>query len=346
MKNKIIFLFFLVGLFGCSQDRPRNFIFSKHNQKIDTMEFIYKNDKIGTIKSTTKPVSVANNIQGTVIHRNYLDYLSKCYASHNGIVIKPDYIWYTILCEMAIIIKDNPEAYRKVFTDSQEKKDVQVLTLDPVVMPIDTLTKEVFKLIPSGLKQDDVILNFSTTTQSSTFAFSTSFLDAASPYYNYMMYMCGYNKIKVLGSIEDYEMMSDAISRLKNIYDGTDTVMINYLNKSDENVQNIIYNWENKDFWNKIFYLEECGSGSQVEAKGWFTDFFNKYPSVGYVENFSTHISIVEYKNIDTDKDYVMNSGLLSSIIEGDYLIPDFEFYVLEKEVYQKQQDSIKNSRW
>jgi len=41
-----------------------------------------------------------------------------------------------------------------------------------------------------------------------------------------------------------------------------------------------------------------------------------------------------------------MNCGLLSSKVEGDYLVPDFEFYVLEKEVYQKQQDSIQKSRY
>lgn len=68
------------------------------------MEFVYKNDSLGKV-SGLKPPSIMDNIQGTVYHRNYLGYLSKCYASHYGIVVKPDYIWYTILCEMAVIVK-------------------------------------------------------------------------------------------------------------------------------------------------------------------------------------------------------------------------------------------------
>jgi len=289
------------------------------------MEFIYKEDPIEKIMSD-KPEGIKDNITGSVFHTNYLDYLAKCYASHNSVIVKPDYIWYTILCEMAVIVKNTPETYRYIFTDSEGKKDVEVFTDDPIKMPIDKLVASVFDLIPSNLNSNDILLNFSTTTDNSTFAFSTSFLDAASPFYNYMMFLCGFNKINVLGTINDYQIIKKAISNLYVLFPGTQLSV--YLNKCNTQIENIITNFDNKDFWKDIFYVTFCGSGHQEEAKGWFTNFFEKYPSPGYIKNFNTHTSIVEYKNISTDRNFKMSSGILSSAVDGDYLVPDFEFYI------------------
>lgn len=291
------------------------------------MEFIYKDDPISDI-TTQKPEGIMDNISGTVYHTNYLDYLSKCYASHHGIIIKPDFIWYTILCEMAVIIKNDPEPYRYIFTDSTEKKDVEVFTEHPIKMPIDKLIAKVFDLIPSNLNSNDILLNFSTTTDNSKIAFSTSFLDAASPYYNYMMFMCGYNKINILGTTEDYQLIREALERLYVLFSGTQ--LSAYLDKCNTLIEDIITNFDSKEFWKDIFYVTFCGSGHQEEAKGWFTDFFDKYPSIGYVNNFSTHNSIVEYKNITTNRSYKMMNGLFSSVEDSDYLVPDFGFYITE----------------
>jgi hypothetical protein len=281
-----------------------------------------------------------DNINGSIFHNNYLDYLSKCYATHYGIIVKPDIIWYTILCEIEAIVKSQPENYRHIFTDSNEKKDILVFTQDPVMMPIDSLIEEVFKLIPTGLKKEDILLNFSTTTKAETFAFSTSFLDAVSPYYNYMMYLCGFNKIKVLGTIEDYQMISDTLILLSVLF-GSE--MLEYLAKCKTVIKKIIDGFDDQNFWNDIFTVEQCGSGHQEEADGWFCELFNKKPSVRYVENFPTHISLVEYKNITTGKEFIMNSGILSSNMDGDYLIPNFEFYINEKTNVAKNQNSAEN---
>jgi len=294
-------------------------------------EFFYKNDVIEMTSRLQgyKPVSIMDNIVGTVFHNNYLDYLSKCYSSHNGIVIKPDYIWYTILCEIASIVKASPKTYQNIFTDSDEKKDVLVYTDDPVKMPIDVLINSVFDLIPSGLKKDDILLKFSTVTENSTFAFSTSFLDAVSPYYNYMMYMCGYNKIKVMGTVDDYQLMKNSFGVLTELFNGTP--MMDYFNKVGVVIDKIMNGFEDLEFWKNIFFVKYCGSGHQETAQGWFTALFNTYPRVAYVENFPTHISVVKYKNITTGKSFEMSNGILSSVEEGDYLVPDFSFYINEQ---------------
>jgi hypothetical protein len=231
---------------------------------------------------------------------------------------------------MAVIIKNDPETYRNVFTDSDEKKEILALTGDPVKMPIDVLIDSVFRLIPSDLKQEDILLNFSTKTDSSTFAFSTAFLDTVSPYYNYGMYLCGYNKIKVLGTVEDYQLIIDTMVKLGNLFNVNDEIN-NYFEKCWGIINDIILNFEDLGFWEDIFFTKLCGSGHQEEAQGWFSKLFNTYPKLGYVSNFSTHVSLVTYKNISTGKSFDMKSGILSSIVEDDYLVPDFEFYINEK---------------
>lgn len=297
----------------------------------NVMEFIYKDDPIKPLgtNSYQKPTTLRDNIKGSVYHKNYLEYLSAAYRSHYGIVVRPDHIWYTILCEMATIVKNNPEKYRDLFTNSKDKKEILVFTMDPIVMPIRTLTDELFKLIPPGLDREVILLNFSTTDNPATFAFSTSFLDAASPFYNYSMYMCEFNKIKVLGNVPDYQLIAGNIEYLKTVIEPSP--LHDYLTKVLVVIQKIIDRYEDRLFWKEIFFVRQCGSGHQEEAKGWFTELFNKYPKVAYVSNFPSHLSIVEYRNITTQRDYIMNSGVLSSAIEDDYMISNFEFYVNEK---------------
>lgn len=291
------------------------------NNKI--MEFKLKNDELLAIKSE-RPTYLKDNIKGDVFHDTYLDYLYLGYARHYGIVVKPDFIWFTILNEISRVVKESPDNYRDIFTDSKEKKEVVVFTNDPVVMPIDVLLDSVFELIPKGLKKDNVILNFSTTTDSSKLAFSTSFLEAASPFYCYSMFLCGFNKINVLGTIEDYKLMKQAIADLLVIFSGKK--IVNYFNKVNGLIDDIINQFDNEKFWKDIFYVERCGSGSEEIVKGWFSKFFDDFKGYKMMSAYPKHVAIVDYKNLSTNLSYKMKVGLFSSVIENEYLVPDFEF--------------------
>jgi len=291
------------------------------------MEYIYKNDEIIT-SPTKKTAYLKDNIKGEVFHKTYIDYLHYGYSNHYGIEVKPDYIWFTILNEVSRAVLENPNKYRSIFTNSEEKKNVSVPTMDPVVMPINSLLDAVFDLIPEGLKKDNVVLNFSTTTNSAKLAFSTAFLEAASPYYTYSMYMCGYNKIRVLGAVEDYVIMKQAVNNLSSVFNGT--TIETYLNRILYLIDDIITNFDNPSFWEVMYYFKECGSGSQEVVQGWFSNFFGSFPSLKFVECFPKHYSSIEYKNLSTQTMYKMEVGLFSSIIEDGYLITDFEFGVNE----------------
>jgi len=84
-------------------------------------------------------------------------------------------------------------------------------------------------------------------------------------------------------------------------------------------------------FWKDIFWLEKCGSGSQVEVRGWWAKVYREQPSPAYDHNFATHISLVDYRQIETEKDYQMKVGLFHSQLVNGALVPDFSSAIFEK---------------
>jgi hypothetical protein len=168
-------------------------------------------------------------------HRNYLTYLEKCWADHLGIVITPDIFWYTLLSEFATLVKGSPENYRSLFTDSPEKKDIIVVSGSLTVMPLDALVKALKRQVPSDTSLFFPNLSF---TKNSGHAFLASFCDICSPYYNYMMYMCGFPYIDVKGSIEDWKLLKEHWDRLKGIVQGN----IQWVNTVSNVFNNIIVN--------------------------------------------------------------------------------------------------------
>lgn len=273
---------------------------------------------------------VIMNVNGTHQHLNYLSYLELCWANHYSIVLKPDHIWQILLTEIATHIKNNAEKYRHLFTDSNEKKEITVSTADPYVLPLHEVTKQLKDLVPVGT--EDFLLNFTTSTEMSRFAFNAAFCDAMSPYYSYSMLMCAFPKIRVEGTEEDWTKMLTSIKNLRTFFE-----LSNYFTKVENNIKNIISALQNNDgeIFKTMFTLVRCGSGSQTELDGWIKDFFNLTKAVrpGYVSNYPTATSIVEYKNLSTGKEYVMRVGLFSSSFDEnqEFLLPEYGYAVYEK---------------
>lgn len=274
------------------------------------------------------------NLENAILHSNYLRYLETCWATHHTVVLTPDIVWYTLLCELALIIKDNPETYRSLFTDSQEKKKIEVFTDDPEFLPLDKIANELIRLVPSGLAEH-FLLKFSTSTDRSTFSHQAAFADAVSPYYDYFIKMCGISGVDVRGTTEDWQSIFDSwqviTEKLSQLRPAGQQERIYY--DKVTNILTHITSYE-KSFYSEIFRAEKCGSGSETELYGWFTELFFKQPDgVRKSSNFSTHISSVNYEHLQTKKKYKLKTGLFySSIAEGDTLEPDFGHIIYERE--------------
>jgi hypothetical protein len=278
---------------------------------------------------------VDNNLQEekneVFFQRNYLEYLEQCWGAHLGVVLSPDIIWHELLCELALIIAEQPEIYRSLFSTTQDKQEITVFSDSLTVLPLDKIVAELQKKVPDEFTES-FLPEFSTRTERSLFAHQAALADAVSPYYNYSMKICGIPYIKIDGVYTDWVLLEKNWVEITHKFLKLDVTNINYFHKVQEVIANIRLERSSAEFYKKMFYLEKCGSGSDTEVFGWITDLFRKQPEhVRKVSNFSTHIAEVKYKQLNLDKDFVMKSGLLRSQLEDDLLIPDFGYLVYEK---------------
>lgn len=304
------------NVFSC--DKPREYI------EVSRFDVYIK-----SLKEKSKPV--ACNSLGDAYHSNYMDYLEICWSDHLGAVFTPDILWYSILCEITLIIKDTPDKFRSLFTTSDKKKTIKVYSESDYVIPMDSIVEELTKLVPADSSL--FLPQFSTSTTNSIQAFNSAFADMASPYYDYAMYCCGIPLVDVRGSESDYRLIIERVNGLIKLfvdYFSQDGMI--WLNKLKNLCEDIYDNLNSNFFWSEMFSLERCGSGGQVEVSGWWRKLFNKQPSVAFTYNFSTHLSTVEYKNLTTDKEFKMLVGLLSSKLDNILLVPDFGYMVFNKE--------------
>ncbi len=276
--------------------------------------------------------TVRDCIKGEFRHLNYMEYLQMAWGNHYSVILSPDIFWFILLNESAGHIKDNSEHYRSLFTTASEgKTDIVVPTMDPQLIDLNLIADELRKLVPTDI--DIFIPRFSTSTPSSSFAFKAAFADAMSPYYNYMMLLCGIPKLQVQGTIEDWNQLSDGIEKLKGLLNKDESI-IGYFDRIKNVAKSIINNIEtpNADFWKGMFSLDRCGSGSQVDVNGWIVDLYIKKPRPAYVNNFPTNVAKVSYTLINTGQKFEMKYGLFSSNNEDGFLVPDFGFIINELE--------------
>lgn len=274
--------------------------------------------------------TVRDCIKGEFRHINYVEYLEMAWGNHYGVVMSPDIFWFILLNESAGHIKDNSEHYRSLFTTAPEGKiDIIIPTMDPQLIDLNVIAEELRKLVPTDI--DIFIPQFSTSTVSSSFAFKAAFADAMSPYYNYMMFLCGIPKVKIMGDVEDWTKLTSGIDKLKSLLN-KDEEIIKYFDRIQNISKLILENLETPsvDFWKGMFSLERCGSGGQVDVKGWIVDMYIKKPRPAYVNNFPTNAAKVSYKLLNTGQEFELKSGIFSSNIEEGFLIPDFGYIINE----------------
>lgn len=278
---------------------------------------------------------VYTTVEGTVGHDNYLGYLAEAWNNHLGYVLSPDFLWNMVISELAIVVRDDPETYRDLFTTSDEKVEITVegATAHHLVSAVSAALKD---LVP--VKTTAFFPDFTTTAESDMFAHRATFLDCVSPYYNYSMLLCGYPSVMLRGTTEDWQLFQKKLVQLSAIFGAKSDAIITYLAGVATIVSTLqghvdalaAGNEIDTTFLKNIMTLERCGSGHQVEVKGWISQMYIKQPRPAYVGNFSRHVAVVDYKDLSANKKYRLYSGLLSSEVNGDILWPTFGFIQTE----------------
>ena len=269
------------------------------------------------------------DVQG--VHRNYIEYLEGCWAGHMPAVMSPDIMWFTILSELAAHIVKNAAHYRPIFTTAEEgegKTEIVVETNSPTMLPVDKVIGQLHSLCPTDV--DKYIPEFSTSTKLSSLAVQATFLEAVSPYYDYMMMLCGIPKVRLDGNEEDWQRIEESIAAIAVTANPLPEAN-DYLVRVASKVMQIMgsLRFSNSEFWGDMFRIASCGSGHQEVIDGWITNLFMAPPKLAYPYNFPTHISNVPYKELVTGNTFTLHTGLLSSAVDSDgFLVPQFGFVV------------------
>jgi hypothetical protein len=152
-----------------------------------------------------------------------------------------------------------------------------------------------------------------------------------SPYYDYCTYACGIPALEIRGTVIDWQSIKDRINEAAAL----DIITVKYQTL----LLNIVYaiidtlHGQTVEGIKYIYKRERCGSGSEYEIYGWATNMFIEAPGLRKIHNFPSMVSTVEFKNLSSGVDFLIVSGLFSSTLENNTLVPQFGKIIYEKGV-------------
>lgn len=273
-----------------------------------------------------------------VYHTNYLRYLDICWKCHQGVVLTPDIVWFTIMSEVAASVVKNPEDFRSLFTTSPDKKVIQspLSPFDPNFCQ--SFVDILHTMVP--LNTDIFVPSFSTTTIESAIAIASVFLETISPYYS-MRGGCGIPRVRLEGTREDWQLIVDNLTLFLEAVDTVNGKWIRaYLERVIARCKTLVDPPTDPEFWRQMyFYKDVCMSGTvipDVSPSGWFLEFFTR--GAVFAQDFPSHVSVVPFTMPGTDRDFALCAGVLSSVYEGParrYLVPAFSHVVVVRKKAQ-----------
>ena len=223
--------------------------------------------------------------------------ISLAYSNHLKVILRPNDFWILLLSEIAKEVNANPEIYRDLFTQKNDKEEI-IITHGSYKIPVN-----IFSNILSTKVQFDTSLLFpifSTNNEIMTSVSQSMFCDMSSAYYNYTMFLCGIPEINLLGQQKDWFLLLESAEKLLNIFSCKSNKMAKYKERVLNIYFEIIKTFEtedfNKNFWRDIFTSKNIGSGNDLEINGWVKKLFITEHSVNKIQNFQENISSVKYK--------------------------------------------------
>jgi hypothetical protein len=237
---------------------------------------------------------------GAELQLGLLGMLSQAYSRHRKVAIAPHDIWFLLMTELAEVISENAEALRPIFTSGEGKTQIALAVSDPTDLTrnIDAFEAELRRLVPVDVSI--FVPEFSTHTRESRVATMAAFMDGVKVYYDYMMFLCGIPAVKVLGTIQDWQMIMKSLVDIDILFTQHGVSVTQWF----ENVSGIILSIistlagnDRTEFWKNMFSQKNVGSGSQLSIDGWIVQLYrNRRP--GIIDSFPQSWACVPFTNL------------------------------------------------
>jgi hypothetical protein len=217
---------------------------------------------------------------------------------------------------VASVIRKDPERYRDIFTTSQDKQLVTVLTGSVEELPLASLMEALSQRVPSDTSL--FFPKFSTQTPDCQLACMAAFADAVSDYYSYGTYMCGLRGVEVLGTPEDWLLFGDRVVAVTELLG--EPKVIGWGAVLSARAERIAASLDGGDpgFYLDLFKSRNVGSGSQRAITGWCTELYVSVKPGEKIENFPSQWSEVKYQNLETKREFSAVYGCFYADVTQD----------------------------
>jgi hypothetical protein len=255
-----------------------------------------------------------------------MDVVAFAYSQHYIFRLSPHDLWFQVLTEIATLVKDHADAFEHIFTrKTGEKTTIEVQTDDIMSIDVNRVLSSMKEHVP--VDTDLFLPSFSTTTPAAQVAMTAAFLDMASPYYNYMTFMCGLRGVEVMGTEQDWQLFSQRATALASLLGQAKvstprvTAWLQGIavraNKIGESLAG-----GDSSFYKDTFTTENVGSGGELVVSGWFgREFFinQVLAQAGHkLDCFPSSLAVVSYKNRESERTFKAVHGCLDSRFEGE----------------------------
>lgn len=260
-------------------------------------------------------------------HSGFAYYLYYAWSKELGICLRPDMIFYTILCETVSFIMKNQKGYKHLFTDSYTNNKTFDIKVQNGEHFDNNKMNETLSTIISYQELKDVATKKHFKSQPDNFSYVSNFcfVKMASAYFNFLTSFCGIPKIEILGDSDDWVELLASIRSLSSIV----PELSQYYERCNNTIGKIVNYVFSKNkteairFLSEIFWLEDpCKSGHTHEVKGWFSHFYvNDYTSL---EDFPSHANYVPFTNMDSNKKFIKAVGMTYSMEKENILYAQY----------------------
>lgn len=196
-----------------------------------------------------------------------------CFATHQAFGLSPDTIWQTIVNQVATHIKLNAGKYGHLFTPFVGQKTplrVRDDLADNNWLRVLNKFEEPLLVFVGNEVMSLFMPDFSTTTQLERVASLVSFMDAASPYYDYSVQtLCHIPLVRLEGAPSDWRKLYERASALSQHFGDLRLYFDDLLPVLLEISDTAEGMTPNNEFWSSIYKLRSGSGGEKVT--GWLT---------------------------------------------------------------------------
>lgn len=202
------------------------------------------------------------------------------FAGHIPLSLRPETIWYAIVHEVAVHVKQHGDRYASLFTDTPGVQQTIEVRHDGLHRNAPSPWNEAIPLFYGELearlgseKCELFVPQFSTTTVEDRVSTLVALMDIVSPYFEYRVdTMCHIPQVSLEGTAEDWQSLYDRTTTLQTMFRGLDGYFVDLMGVLEQIVDTAAGGKIDEEFWSSLYKFKEESGGKYIT--GWITAFF------------------------------------------------------------------------